>query len=260
MPILNKMSWSLSTAFVVLVVMEIQSPVTSLKHKNVICDKLEECTCGFPTGEGVNLTALTNSTLKLNDTDSKVVFYFNPCTDALSPCPNNSVICMVDDNNTVLDLGSKGGASFTSQGVYGPVFMNYEKEDIATEIQLDCVDKVESTLSFNENYNRFEPILEVKYHLLLQSPEACFRPVEEYYSTNVVREGISSGALFLIVVLVLWLAYMIVGAAANHFISGATGFEMIPNYEFWRSLPDKLADGAKFVANGCRPPPSYEQI
>ncbi|KAK3916926.1 Cation-dependent mannose-6-phosphate receptor [Frankliniella fusca] len=263
MPSFSEMSWSLAATSVFFVLMGVQPPViTSLKHKNMICDKLEECACGFPTGEGVNLTALASTTLILNDTESKVVFYFNPCTAAFGPCPNNSVICMVDDNSTKpLNLGSKGGSSFSSQGVFGPVFINYNEGDLATEIQLDCTEYAQNTtLVFNENYNRFEPSLEVKYHLLLQSPEACFKPVEGYYSSNVVREGISSGALFLIIMIVLWLAYILIGSVANHLISGATGWEMIPHYEFWRNLPTMLMDGVKFVANGCKPPPSYDQI
>lgn len=52
------MTW-LSLTFAILVLIFVQPPtVTSLKHKNMICDQIQECVCGFPSGQGYNLTNL----------------------------------------------------------------------------------------------------------------------------------------------------------------------------------------------------------
>lgn len=74
-------------------------------------------------------------------------------------------------------------------------------------------------------------------YLLLQSPEACLKDVDSF-SNNSVGNGLSSGAIFFIVLIVLWCSYILVGAVANHFLRGATGWEMIPNYQFWKNVPN----------------------
>ena len=242
-----------SAICVMFVMMSVHTPVTSLKHKNFICEVIHDCICGFPSGQGINLTNLATKTLMFNDTKRNLTFYFNPCDDALN-CSAGSLLCVHDQNmNKTTDLGLKGESTFLSEGLSSSVFLNLHNGDIETEVQLECSSSTETNLSLKGiNDKDFDPV--VKYTFLLASPEACLKPVDLLYNTA------SSGSVFVIVLLVLFLAYFIVGMAANHFLQGASGWEMIPNYHFWRSICNGLMDGVRFIANGCRPPPSYEQI
>lgn len=244
-----------------LLVISLMVPVTPLKHNNMICSRVQDCVCGFPTGEGINLTSLGQAPLIFNDTIHSAVFYFNPCVTTLTECLNNSVVCVNDEkSNHTTPLGLKNEALFKAQGLYNPIYIYFKVEGIETDIQLECSEKNTSFIAVNrsDGLEPFSPV--VKYHFLLQSPAACLQSVDIDVRDSNVNEGMSSGAAFFIVLLVLVCLYFLIGAAANHFIRGASGWEMIPNYGFWKSLPNTLLDGIKYVANGCRPPPSYEQI
>ncbi|XP_034239270.1 uncharacterized protein LOC117644137 [Thrips palmi] len=251
-------SWSLP--FLVLVLVTWQPPVTSLKHKNMICDKISECVCRFPTGHSINLTNLASTTLNFNDTKDGLVYYLNPCGQAHTPCSNGSSLCVLEEKtNHTTDLGPMNASVFSTQGMFSPVYLSYEISDLTTEIKLVCSDKPESILLLDTDIDDLEPSAEPKKYLLLQSPEACLKDADAF-SDNSASNGLSSGAIFFIVLIVLWCSYILVGAVANHFLRGATGWEMIPHYQFWKNVPTLFMDGFKFVANGCKPPPSYEQI
>lgn len=237
-----------------------QPPVTSLKHKNMICEKISECVCRFPTGHSLNLTNLASKTLTFNDTKDGLIYYLNPCGEAHAPCGNGSSLCVLEEKtNHTTDLGPMTSSVFSSQGIYTPVYLTFEISDLETEIKLECSNKPESLLSLDVDVDLLEASVEPKKYLLLQSPEACVKDVD-YLSDSSESNGLSSGAIFFIVLIVLWCSYILLGAVANHFIRGATGWEMIPNYQFWKNIPTLFMDGVKFVANGCKPPPSYEQI
>ncbi|KAJ1528547.1 hypothetical protein ONE63_006953 [Megalurothrips usitatus] len=259
MPSIKDASRSLSLICVIFTLVVVQPPVTSLKHKHMICDQISQCVCQFPSGDGLNLTVLGSETLKFNDSEHGVIFYFNPCIDAQG-CPSGSVLCMLEENNQTTDLsGMNHQLTFSYEGTDNPIFVNYDNGAARTKIQLECWGKNETSFVRNITKDESEPGAEFQFHFLVRSPEACLKSIDNMRS-NVVSEGLSNGALFVLVLLILWCAYILVGAASKHFIMGATGWEMIPHYEFWKTVPASFVSGVKFIANGCRSPPSYEQI
>lgn len=84
----------------------------------------------------------------------------------------------------------------------------------------------------------------------LYAPSACLallRPA-------VVVEGLGTGAILSIIILVTLFSYCTLGIVYNHFVRGTRGTELIPNVDFWRQLPGLVMDGVRFIQNGCKHP------
>lgn len=66
--------------------------------------------------------------------------------------------------------------------------------------------------------------------LILFSPWACPKTIEDFSKP-------STGTVLLIMLFISLLSYFLVGVTVNAVYLGARGMEMIPNLDFWRSLP-----------------------
>ncbi|XP_072037687.1 cln5-like protein 1 isoform X1 [Amphiura filiformis] len=60
-----------------------------------------------------------------------------------------------------------------------------------------------------------------------------------------IKQPLSAGSILIIIFLVTAVVYLVGGAIMNK-SGGATGLELIPNLEFWKSLPQLIAEGAVF--------------
>jgi len=58
--------------------------------------------------------------------------------------------------------------------------------------------------------------------------------------------GLSDGSIILIALLVSLILYCVIGMIWNKKKRGATGKELIPNYDFWSGLPGLVKDGGKY--------------
>lgn len=65
-------------------------------------------------------------------------------------------------------------------------------------------------------------------HLILTSSYAC---------KTMQIKSLSTGSILLIYFFILTGIYFIGGTIILKFLRGATGWEMVPNHEFWRNLP-----------------------
>jgi hypothetical protein len=74
------------------------------------------------------------------------------------------------------------------------------------------------------------------YFLMISSKVGC--------SFN---NGLSTGAVFLILLMCFVAVYLLVGILWNRFKRHKRGVEVIPNFEFWRVTMGLFADGAKFL-------------
>lgn len=83
----------------------------------------------------------------------------------------------------------------------------------------------------------------------LYSPAVCLALLRP----PPVVEGLGTGAILTIIILVTLFSYCTLGIFYNHFVRGTRGAELIPNLDFWRSLPGLIMDGVRFIQNGCRP-------
>jgi len=65
--------------------------------------------------------------------------------------------------------------------------------------------------------------------------------------------GLTGGGVFLIILSCCIIVYLGGGIAFNRFQKHETGVDMLPNLQFWLSLPGLIKDGAMFIVNKtCR--------
>lgn len=125
-------------------------------------------------------------------------------------------------------------------------------------IQLDFICDLTATLgncSQLEKYN--ETFDEIKVHATVAFAGACVETTTSVSITSTkaistaapgttakptIEEGLSTGSILLIIFFVALILYLLGGIIWNH-VQGIRGIEMIPNIEFWRSLPGYIVDG-----------------
>ena len=74
------------------------------------------------------------------------------------------------------------------------------------------------------------------------------------------KKGLSGGAVFCIIVLVLGGSYLLLGFVYQRFVAHATGLEQIPHYKFWRKFGNTAADGCDFICRTKEVSNSYKGI
>ncbi|CAL1679403.1 unnamed protein product [Lasius platythorax] len=89
-----------------------------------------------------------------------------------------------------------------------------------------------------------------KYYFKLISPHGC--KIES-------NKGLSTGSTLVILFFTITGIYFIGGMITLRILRGATGWEMLPNHDFWIKLPSLVRDGIVFTFNCCRAD-SYERI
>ncbi|XP_063242839.1 uncharacterized protein LOC134542466 [Bacillus rossius redtenbacheri] len=226
------------------------------------CEKIGLCQCLFSNGVTINLTPLSRSReSSLVAALADVTVYFHPCSDvplgnsSKSSCAKASSLCLYNKtSNTYYNLGKSADAVFSSEGLHTTV-LKYSNLGKSAAIQLVCesVPGAGSTLvieAVNTSYAA----------LVLKSPWACARRVMDADAADTTMEGMSTGSLLVILFFVFSLVYAGGGALALRFLRGASGREMIPNYDFWADLPYLCRDGLLFMISGCKPLPAYDRI
>ncbi|XP_052867280.1 uncharacterized protein LOC128273375 [Anopheles cruzii] len=237
------------------------------------CNKVGDCSCEFYDGKGINLAPVipkTNQPLQTIAPNADE-YYFSPCetikyvpndqpnrTDPEGGCSNGYTLCMfVNETKTYKRLGELQETQFSTKEDENVVYMTYKhpKESAVTHVKLLCTNDKKSYL-FLEPTAANNAGNET---LLLFSPYACPITIEDFSKP-------STGTVLLIMLFISFLSYFLIGATVNAFYLGARGMEIIPNLDFWRSLPGLVRDGASFLQNGCRVerrapnPDSYDAI
>jgi len=70
--------------------------------------------------------------------------------------------------------------------------------------------------------------------------------------TGGTTGGLSGGSIFLIIFFVAIFVYFAAGVGYMKFRKQATGVELIPNVDFWASIPGLCKDGVKFLISKVR--------
>lgn len=87
--------------------------------------------------------------------------------------------------------------------------------------------------------NRAFPILVwILQVLILYSPLVCIH--------HIAHHELSTGSIFCVIFFVTAMTYFIGGGLIMYFARGARGVEVIPNFEFWASIPGLVKVRALF--------------
>ncbi|CAF1099877.1 unnamed protein product [Rotaria sordida] len=80
-----------------------------------------------------------------------------------------------------------------------------------------------------------------KFTIIIIAAEAC-----------PIKEGITGGAIFIIILFVLIIIYLVCGILYNRYKQNQTGLAVIPNLSFWLLLGGMFVNGCKFTWNFVR--------
>ncbi|KAF2882728.1 hypothetical protein ILUMI_23461 [Ignelater luminosus] len=141
-------------------------------------------------------------------------------------------------DKSLTNLGDAKDAKFSGNLLKSLVYSR-PKSNITSLIKLDCTpDDTNSYLTLEKNQSSDT------HHLILFSRYAC---------AHLEQHGLSTGSTLLIMFCVGFGIYLIGGALVLHYLRGAQGKEMIPNFDFWVDLPYLVRDGTVFLLSGCNP-------
>ncbi|XP_068084157.1 uncharacterized protein [Anabrus simplex] len=155
-------------------------------------------------------------------------YWMRPCSlpVASDACPVGAVVCVF--NHT-------GGLD---KAVEPPD----EHSSRMTAVHLKCNESV--------------PLVPLLHDLLITRPNLCMVADDVPDETS----HLSTGSVLVIMFIVFSSLYFVGGALALKLLRGAEGREMIPNYDFWVSLPGLVKEGFLFTINGCQTPQAYDRI
>jgi len=207
------------------------------------------------TGDQYNFNALLNNNTDYFEQTTGWKVWINVCRSLVSTlCGTNVAACQQWDPSTPAGKASLGAANSaqwvslvrsTSQGQKGATakFAN-GGGGRAFEIDFQCEPKAGvGAPSFEvETPSKF-------YNFQWVTSYAC--------PTNRPPPGTSKrltgGDIILILLLCLVFVYLVAGITFNKVKKQATGKDLIPNVEFWFSLPGLVKDGVMFIVNStCR--------
>lgn len=226
--------------------------------KSEVCQKLSACSC--KTSDGVvDLSALASFT-NVKDTEGYLNDW-NPCV--ARPCgslPSSDVsICQTEVSKPGAKANSYINGFLSTASFIGEagknLMLHYTGDNVTgtttlrqSSIYLICVP---DSTARNELTAKGESTPgNVNYVFILRSPHACLVP----------NGNLSAGSVLLILFFVAVMVYLIGGILFLRFYRGASGVEMIPNYEFWKDFPLLVKDGMVFTFRGCKSDTTYSKI
>jgi len=221
--------------------------------------------CGF--GD-IDLTSLDSST-DLSYSDNTFTYFMNMCgvvhNSACTAAKPGVMVCQTVTSGTPPDIyalayfqlnGQLGGvwsylngnSSNGVQAVYtngdGDCYNGGQKEDRQITMSFPCQATADATFAFATSSTDG-----CHYTLTYGTPAAC--PGNSGGSSSS-SSSLSGGWIFVIVLLVSFVLYVVLGCLYKSQKLGATGMERCPNVDFWRDLPGLVKDGAVFLFRKCK--------
>ncbi|CAK9292581.1 unnamed protein product [Gordionus sp. m RMFG-2023] len=71
---------------------------------------------------------------------------------------------------------------------------------------------------------------------------------------------LSVGSILLFLLFAILSLYFLVGVLYRKCYRRHSGYEILPNHDFWVDLPFLIRDGYMYMVRGCQVEPFYDQI
>lgn len=230
---------------------------------SVVCNARKDgCSCVFNDSSGIlDVSSLSNTdgTPRFKDvvgSDNRTYSY-NPCGPfALGNCSDAAVCQVSRDGRTSTQTGDAGTARWLVLDNY-TVTIFYEhldqgpsptdRQNFVTYLCDPTADSATMTMTGGDGTQ--------VYYFTVVSKCAC----PNGCSGNPSGPGkLSGGSVLLIIFVVLVALYLLGGAAYKRTRYGSAGLGMVPNIDFWRSIPVMIKDGCLFLT--CQLKPNYNDI
>ncbi|XP_060603085.1 cation-dependent mannose-6-phosphate receptor-like [Ruditapes philippinarum] len=217
------------------------------------CKKIDDCSCQTSKGT-VDLHKIPKDQVLTIIDNKGYTYQFRPCEALSGTCGDASAgvaVCQ-RDKDISYDVGDLSSVVFSGDPD-SSLTANYTtaggiKSSIIT-IKCDRGTTGKFTSGYEGPQNTYNFELHTQY--------ACFGSSG---GGGTPSKKISTGSVLLILFFVFLGIYFIGGMLFLKFARGAQGTEMVPNYDFWSSLPGYIKDGITFTCRGCKTESSYSQI
>ncbi|XP_065909760.1 uncharacterized protein [Dysidea avara] len=207
------------------------------------------CACTLDDGTRIDLRSVGNQggLPAFTVIDSSYQYTYNPCYSFTSGSCENVAVCQTDSGGTGRSVAVQAGVTYSSDGTN--VVMNYGGGlgDRSAVVTLKC-GTGGSTLSYDGEQTRLE------YSFTLTSPCACPNQCGSGNGGGGSSGGSDPGVVGIVLLSLLFVGfvvYFIVGMIIMKVKFKRTGCDIIPNKQFWASLPFLLKDGVLFTVSPC---------
>ncbi|KAL1498020.1 hypothetical protein ABEB36_008883 [Hypothenemus hampei] len=225
-----------------------------------LCLYEEKCMCHIDEYSYISLATIVSPDKKFfRDTYENISYFFTGCEDATFNSKDYNLIgnktnltgslikcSTVVVNNTITDYNCSiiGYAKDIKYDLVPNTLYEYQ---IVYSNSTSVSKSLPSIRLACDNINRtdLKIISSDTDALILYSPVVCIHHNPHY--------SLSTGSIFCVIFFTISLIYFIGGGCIMYFLRGARGAEMIPNFDFWASIPGLVNDGLIFVFSGCRP-------
>ncbi|KAF7265862.1 uncharacterized protein LOC143198053 [Rhynchophorus ferrugineus] len=217
------------------------------------CVQKNSCACEFDEYSEINIKNLIpNNTGYVQDSELDinsnytVTYFFSGCKDTTIKNHTASLFkCETKIFTTNITNVTENcyGIGKAEDILYMPTTTNpneyqitYNKTTNIPSITLICIKHSETLLKIKNNRTD---------QLYIFSQDVCLK--------HLNPQGLSTGSVFCIIFFTTAVVYFLGGGLILYFARGARGVEVIPNYDFWASIPGLVKDGTIYILSGCRP-------
>ncbi|XP_076360741.1 uncharacterized protein LOC143252462 [Tachypleus tridentatus] len=263
-----RLVWEVFNVLVFVVFLNLVFP---LLCNSETCTKINSCVCKFRNGSVINLAPLATKNIprwqdKTTSTNDTYRYSYNPCFDfkegpannPLVDCSSEVAACQISpDGKFYYSLGNQASAQFYWNVIGSVLQVVYHAPHARRQTNVTLVCSQESSSPELNVLGETKPGAEqYEFNLITKCacPDGC--PLTNPHTDG----GLSTGSILVLVFFILLAIYLIGCMAFLKIVRGASGKEMIPNYDFWMDFPLLVRDGTVFVLNGCKAEATYERI
>lgn len=208
------------------------------------CNNEDCCSCSYSDGSGiVDLKTIgrTDKRPKFSANFSDVTYEFNPCysfTDDRSS-GNCSDVAACE----VMPQAGGQAAHYSNLAIQQNCNFNFSNDQLS--LIYNQVSPLTVKLLCSKNSDSFIPVSRSLF--ILSSTCAC----KNGCMVPEAQHGLSTGSKLCISFFVLLASYFIIGSLYLKAVKQATGLDLLPNRDFWTSLPGLVQDGVLFFVSPC---------
>ncbi|RNA00049.1 cation-dependent mannose-6-phosphate receptor-like, partial [Brachionus plicatilis] len=199
-------------------------------QKNLIKEKLSDCKVKLDDESIIDLSSLNNPSNPMSTVDDtgENYFYYNPCgpIDCEFNSSNSAAVCMKKKNSELVNCGDQDSMN---SSYFNSFYLIYQHNEITSRIRCECLDM--------QSFDFYSESPKGNYQFILKSKHCC--PEK--------KSGLGFGSVILIIFVSVPFIYLIGGIVFLKFIKKKNGTEMIPNYQFWSSLPNYVRTGSAYA-------------
>jgi len=223
------------------------------------------CTWTSPSGDNYDLSQLAQATdikiPKCTYPNQGWDIYINACKSVtLGGCPTGPAACQ-NWGSGQASMGQADTITFSALSSGKGVTANYMNgtpdKGKPRNMEIDFICDPNGNTNSIPAYGG-EDNTNLHYSFTWTSPYAC---PGSGPAPSGGSKSLTGGSIILIILLVLVVVYFVVGVVVQKFVRHQEGLEIIPNYQFWVSLPGLVKDGVMLIVNKtCRRGQGYSNV